>query len=141
MESEPPGIFFKFGVRIFHYICLVVTIILVAWQIRVYILNNDISRVYYDKFHSSESAIYPSLSLCFGDILLEEKLNEYGVSKSHYLNFLKGLIWDEKLLEINYNDVSINLKDHLLGIEMYQEKFNGDIETETYHLFDNTKNV
>ena len=141
MESEPSGLFFKFGVRIFHNICFAVTIVLVVWQILVYVENNDISRVAYEKFHSDEVDIYPSLSLCFGDILLQGKLDNHEVNKSYYLDFLKGLVWNEKLLEINYSDVSINLEDHLLGIEMYQEKFNGDIETETYHLFDNTRNL
>ena len=140
MESEPSSLFFKFGVRIFHYICFAVTISLVVWQIYVYVQNNDISRVGYEKFHADEVDIYPSISLCFGDILLQDKLDNHGINKSYYLDFLKGLVWDEKLLSINYSDVSINLKDHLLGIEMYQEKFNGDIETETYRLFDNTRN-
>ena len=141
MESDSSGLFFKFGVRIFHNICFAVTIVLVVWQILVYVENNDISRVAYEKFHSDEVDIYPSLSLCFGDILLQGKLDNHEVNKSYYLDFLKGLVWNEKLLEINYSDVSINLEDHLLGIEMYQEKFNGDIETETYHLFDNTRNL
>ena len=109
MESEPSGLFFKFGVRIFHNICFAVTIVLVVWQILVYVENNDISRVAYEKFHSDEVDIYPSLSLCFGDILLQEKLDNHGVNKSYYLDFLKGQVWDEQLLKINYNDVSINL--------------------------------
>ena len=139
MDLDPSGLVSKVALQIFHFICLAVTILLVVWQIFVYVQNNDVSRVGYKKFHSSASEIYPSVSLCFGDVLLQEKLNDYGVNKSYYLNFLKGLVWDEQLLYIKYDNVSTNLNDHLLGIEMYQEKFNGDIEPSTYHLFDNTK--
>ena len=139
MDLDPSGLVSKVGLQIFHFICLAVTILLVVWQIYVYVQNNDVSRVGYEKFHSSASEIYPSVSLCFGDVLLQEKLNDYGVNKSYYLNFLKGLVWDEQLLYIKYDNVSTNLNDHLLGIEMYQEKFNGDIEPSTYHLFDNTR--
>jgi len=70
-----------------------VAIMLVVWQILVYVENNDISRVEYEKFHSDEADTYPSISLCFGNVLLEERLNDYGVNKSYYLNFLKGLVW------------------------------------------------
>ena len=74
MDFDPSGLVSKVALQIFHFICLAVTILLVVWQIYVYVQNNDVSRVGYEKFHSSASEIYPSVSLCFGDVLLQEKL-------------------------------------------------------------------
>ena len=83
------------------------TLCLVALCISLYRKDYDISKVNYRKFHSTEQDIYPSFSLCFGDVLLENKLHEYDVNKSLYLDLLKGQYWDKRLLAINYENVSI----------------------------------
>ena len=141
MESDASSIIYKHLARIFHFICIASTICLVIWCLIVYVQNNDISRVDFEKFHSDVSDIYPSFSLCFGDVLLSNKLAKHGVNKSYYLDFLKGNFWEKRLIDIDYNDVSVNLVDYLLGIEMYQENFNGEIVSNSYYLLDYTKDT
>jgi hypothetical protein len=94
--------------------------------------------VEYVKFHTTDLDVYPSFSLCFGDILNEDKLRNIGVNKKDYLEFLKGKVWDASLMNIDYHDVSINLNDYLIAVEMYLENYNGEVEEHNYQLFDKT---
>ena len=111
---------------------------LVLWCISMYMQNNSISKVEYSKFQTLDKDIYPSFSLCFGDILRQDKLDQYGVHKGRYLDFLKGRIWDEHFIDIDYHEVSINLSDYLVAIEMYKENYNGEVDDQNYDLFDKT---
>ena len=124
--------------QIYHYTCIALSIALVIFVLYTYLQNTDISRVEYVKFQSTNESFYPSFSLCFGDILLSEKLLEYGLNESHYLKFLRGKVWEPGLMDINFHDVSINLEDYLLGIEMYEENFNGEVVSDNNYLFDKT---
>ena len=79
--------------------------------IHLYTLNYDVSRVDYKIFHAEEDNIYPSISLCFGDVFVEEKLKKYGVNQSLYLQFLKGEFFSQSMLYINYTNVTLNPED------------------------------
>ena len=110
---------YQYCTRFYHSICILATLSLVAWCISLYKKDYDVSKVDYRNFHATEHDVYPSFSLCFGDVLLENKLHEYGVNKSLYLDFLKGIFWDKRLMGIDYENVSINPIDYMIGIEMY----------------------
>ena len=65
----------------------------------------------------------PSITLCFFDPYLQEKLKEFKTNVSEYTRFLQGQYWDPKLLKVNYDDVTIDLKEYLLGYDIwYSEK-------------------
>ena len=138
MEPDQPNILFKLFMQVYHYTCIALSLALVIFVLYTYLQNTDISRVEYVKFQSTDQRFYPSFSLCFGDILLSRKLVNYGVNESHYLKFLRGKVWEPRLMDINYHDVSINLEDYLLGIEMYEENFNGEIVSDNNYLYDKT---
>ena len=138
MEAEKPMISFRLFLQIYQYLCVALSITLVIYVFMAYLQNTDISRVEYVKFQSTDQSFYPSFSLCFGDILLNRKLINYGINDSHYLKFLRGKIWEPDLMDINYHDVSINLEDYLLGIEMYEENFNGEVVADNNYLYDKT---
>ena len=138
MKSNRSQIFFKGFVSLYQYSCIALSIVLVFGVLYAYIQNYDISRVELVEFQSTKERIYPSLSLCIGDILWNDKLKEYGVDEHQYLRFLTGKFWDPRLIGINYHNVSVDLLDYLLAVEMYEEKFNGDIVSDRNYLFDRT---
>ena len=138
MESNESNVFYKYFGQIYQYTCIAMSVGLVVWCISIYMQNNSISKVEYSKFQTTEEDIYPSFSLCFGDILLQEKLALHGVEEQQYLDFLKGKIWEDRLIDIDYHEVSVNLTDYLVAIEMYQENFNGEVEDQNYDLYDKT---
>ena len=69
----------KYTLNVYKNICLVLTTVLVGYSISVYLQDRDITRISHVKFHSTPKDIYPSISLCFGDILKKEKLGAQGI--------------------------------------------------------------
>ena len=72
------------------------------------------------KFHSSKEAIYPSFSICILPPFLENKFKIYDtpdVNMTSYIQFLQGKLWDERMLEVDYDNVTISLSDNLLDSE------------------------
>ena len=111
-------------VRAYEYICLIVTILLVGYSIFVYVQNHDITKIGNKKYHFTSKDVYPSISICFGDVLDSKKLEARGTNKTSYTSFLQGKIWSKLLLDINFEDVTIDLEDYLLAIEIYKEGYN-----------------
>ena len=68
----------KYILNVYKNICLVLTTVLVGYSISVYLQDRDITRISHVKFHSRPKDIYPSISLCFGDILEKETLDARG---------------------------------------------------------------
>ena len=122
----------------YRCLCIIATIVLVAWSFYLYHLNDDVSRVDYKIFHAGEDDIYPSISLCFGNVFVEEKLKDGGVSKDLYIKFLKGEVFSDSMLRINYTNVTINPADFLLGIAVEQDLDSGDVNPNHDYWFDNT---
>lgn len=122
----------------YHCLCVMGTLVLTTWCVYLYYLDEDVSRVAYKEFHTNADNIYPSLSLCFGDIFVNEKLEYYGVNKSTYTRFLKGDLPSSKSMSfIDYKNVTINLQDFLLGIHIAQESGQGENKPNLW--YDNTK--
>ena len=124
--------------KAYVHICWLLTILLVGCSISLYIQNDDITRMRNAKFHSTERDIYPSISICFGNVLDEEKLDARGINKNSYLSFLTGKEWNKTFFDVNFDEVSIDLEHYLLAMEVYKEGYNRDILNGSYFLFDNT---
>ena len=124
-------------IKVYQNVCWLATALLIAYNIYVYIQNHDVSRISDRKFHSTSKDIYPSISLCFGDVLDGKKLSSHDVNKTAYWRFLTGIEWNKTLVDINFDDVSIDLKGHLLAIELFREGYNQDTVEGSYFLFDN----
>ena len=93
--------------------CLTVLIV----NIYEYTLDEDISRIEFKEFNSDEDHIYPTITMCFTNPLLEEKLIKYGksINSKTYTDFINGDLWDENMARIEYDDVSIDIESYLLG--------------------------
>ena len=100
--------------------CIVATIATVTWQISNYLNGRDATVVEYRKFHDEDIDVYPSIGMCFSLAIDEKKLSQYGINGIMYSEFLSGSsktnenVTLEKLLEIDYDDVSIDLNDIIL---------------------------
>lgn len=126
--------------NIFCLLCMLLTLIAISSCVFSFLEDQDIASIEYERFHSSPDDIYPSLSLCFGNILDEKKLSDYQMSKNEYLNFLKGHrdYWNKSWVDIEFEKVSTELMEHLAGVEFCQENINGELSKNPYLLYDNT---
>ena len=100
-----------------YVICALATIGLTVKCVYQYMSDEDVSRISFKTFNSNENAIYPAVTLCFTNPLLDNKLVEYGtgVNSTSYRNFLQGIAWDERMANIDFDDVSVNFEDNLVG--------------------------
>lgn len=119
---------------VFHFVCLLVTIGLGISCLVKYFSDQDISRVDYKKFHHEvQDNIYPSISLCIINPFLEHELKKYGdddINITSYSYFLQGLHWDDRMLKIDFDNVTVSLTDNLDFIYI-------QLHNDTYYIYDN----
>ena len=79
------------------------------------------SQVTFQEFHKEKDNLYPSLTICTSYIFFDESFKSYGegINLSTYTDFLIGDYWDDKLVNVDYDNVSLNFLDYLLGINMW----------------------
>ena len=111
----------------FHFMCILATFGLLFYCSYKYIQNKSTSLVDYRVYHQSEKDIYPSLSLCFQGMGIYDahKLNKiHGIEETReYVEFLQGRVWKEDLLDVTFDDVTINLKDYVENISLTVNSF------------------
>ena len=116
-----------FLTKLIRISCLVVTVYCFMTFTLRHLKDEDSSIVQYRRFHDKKEDIYPSISICFygRGIYHPGKLNKtYGVGDAtEYTKFLKGDLWDDRMVGINYDDVTIDLQDRIesifvLGMQM-----------------------
>ena len=118
-------------------------IIFVCFCLYKYSLNKDLSQVTFKEFHKTKKNIYPSLTLCFANIFYEENLKEYGVkSINDYVNYINGKHWNDRMIDVDYDNVTLNIGDYLLGFVSKTPARTAWIPYEDeYFVYDNTKNT
>ena len=97
--------------------CLIATICLSIYSIFRYVSNEDTTTLKITKFLSSNDAIYPSFSFCILDLFLTEKFADYKdeqINLTSYKKFLKGEIWNARMLKVEYDNVTVSLSENLL---------------------------
>ena len=110
--------FFDISKLGFTVSCTVAALYLSIRCIHEFSLNKDNSSVSFKNFHADDTSLYPSISLCF-----REFWKDGFDSKDAYDNFLSGCLyeddskckWNESFANINYNDVTLDLKDFILA--------------------------
>ena len=103
----------------FTFCCILATVFLCSYWCYKFTLNEDLSVISYKEFHKTDDDIFPTLSLCLGNPVLEERLAEYGFNKTSYLDFLSGKLFDKEMLNINYTYVTQNIVDYIKGYRIY----------------------
>ena len=99
-------------------ICILATVGLSIYSMYRYSLNEDTTEVRVTSFLSSKDSIYPSLSFCILPPFLKNNFTIYGdenINLTSYQNFLKGDFWDDKMLKVDYDNVTIALSDNLIN--------------------------
>ena len=111
-----------------------------CWCLIKYDLDKDVSLVGFVKFNDGENNIYPALTICFYNPFLNEKLKLYGagINVTTYSGFLQGKHWDDRMMNINYDDVTVSLEDYLteIGLQFSNfstRKWNSDFHTGRKH--------
>ena len=101
--------------RQFQNFCIFLTIYITCWCFHKYMQDKDVSHVNYRRFHDDINSLYPSLTLCFNNPFLEDRLKETGegVNITTYVHFLEGNLWDKRMVNIDYDNVTVDLKDYL----------------------------
>ena len=100
---------------IFVLLCAFAAISICVYWIYKYRLDEDLSVITYREFYEREDDVHPTVSLCLKNPFLPDRLAEYGVNKSSYLNFLKGDYFSDQMLAINYSNVTIDISDYIKG--------------------------
>ena len=105
----------------FRLVCLICTGALLFYCSIKYVKNESTSLVDFQTYHNEKKDIYPSFTMCFGIIDEQDELYDkkrlkeiYNIENvTKYINFLAGEEWDEELLTVDYDDVTIDLKDYV----------------------------
>ena len=107
---------------VYLMICLLATFGLLIFSINRYCIDEDTTLIKITKFHSSEDAIYPSLSFCIFAPFLENKFDIYGdpgINMTSYIDFLDGKNWDDRFMTVEYDNVTVSLSDNLMKAEYW----------------------
>ena len=110
----------------FKFICSLLAIVLVVDVFYKFSKNEDISLLKYTSYLKTENDYYPVISFCFKNPFLTEKLEKYGADEATYLHFLEGKNISDEMLEIEYDQVTIDVNDYL--VEYYILWVNGTDE-------------
>lgn len=108
--------------HVFHFLCLLTAFGLASRCLLKFLEDGSISSIQYKKFHhTSPDHIYPSFSWCIINPFLENELNKYGdgINVTSYSYFLKGLYWDDRMVDIDFDNVTVSLSDNLYWINSY----------------------
>ena len=90
-------------------------------------MDDDVSHVIFRDFNEDDDSRYPSVTLCFAFPFLEHKLRMIAgnITGDLYQKFLKGEYWDENMLSIDYDNVTLNLDEYINNISVFEENWYG----------------
>ena len=79
--------------------------------------DEDLCTVDYKHFDESEDDVYPMLSLCFSNVIIESKIKEYDktFSAESHTNYLRGDAYYKKMENIDFDNVTLHFEDYILG--------------------------
>ena len=97
------------------FCCAIATIALISNCFYNFWLDKDTSQITFKTYHKGQDSIYPSISLCFDWPFLKDRLVSFGdgINATAYSKFLSGEFWDDRFLEVDYDNVTINLESKL----------------------------
>ena len=105
--------------RALYCLSLICAAALAFWCISEYSENNEVTEVSFQRFDPNEDGRqYPSMTLCVKDSYKEFELNKYNdstLNSSSYGRFLVGQYWSNGMPSIQYNLVSFDVRDYIIG--------------------------
>ena len=129
ISCKMSNLHFRIAYYIFHFICTSATLGFICFCLHKYFQNDDVSQVTFQEFHAKEDNLYPSLSICVPSTFNEEKLNSYGegINITSYADFMNGEYWDDRMVKVDYGNVTANFSNYLLGVGMSRGPLIGGI--------------
>ena len=105
-------------------------------------MNEDVSQVTFKEFHETEESIYPSLTVCFSHIYYVDNFDRYGkgINFSTFSQFLSGEHWDDKMVDIDYDDVTLDFDKYLMAIGLMTPDWSFS-KGQQYFFYDHVKNI
>ena len=104
----------------FNAACILATIGTTCWSIYIFVQNSDVCLVDYISYNLDRNSIYPSISIAVGNPFIKQNLKIYGdnITPTTYSRFLEGKHWDDRMMNINYDNVTVDISDYLLSYEI-----------------------
>ena len=108
--------------KFFKLLCILTTLSLVIWCGYEFSKDEDISEILFQKFHEDEESIYPELTFAVPNRFNETALREYdkGFNEINYFKFLQGDDWDDKMLDVDFEKVSMRIEDYIIKTCFYE---------------------
>ena len=138
---------YQFIFKCFRIICLLVTGALFLRGGLKYLEDKNNTEIEYRTFQETHLDIYPTLTLCVWNDVFKmtfglydrEKLNKtYKVKDPlEYMKFLDGIIWDDEMVGVDYDDVTLDIKDRVESIVIIGDKWK---ELYSWHMSTNNAN-
>ena len=92
--------------NIFQLACIIATVSMVLFCSYEFSKNNDLSEVSFKPFNYE--TVYPEVSLCLINPFLDDKFASY------YLPHLSGHIWNETMVDVDFEKITRKLEDNIL---------------------------
>ena len=101
----------------FQITCYLATFALFCFCFYIFCKNDDLIEVSFKQYNEDSMSTYPSATICFLNPVKEDILQKHGegINKSSYVSYLQGLHWDERMLNISNEEVTINLQDYVVS--------------------------
>ena len=114
----------------YQLFCVLIALLLVMYNIFVYFKDEDVTEVTYKVYNEDEESIHPEITICVDSPWRHKQLNAYGkgINKTTYEGFLRGRLWDDRMLDVDFDKVTIDIKDYLLDT-CIKQNFQGDCLT------------
>ena len=121
--------------RFFRLLCIFTTLGLTGWCLYKYTLDEDVSLVAFVNFNDDEEKLYPALTICFWNPFINEKLKTYGlgINTSTYSKFIQGNFWDERMVNIDYDEVTVSLEKYMTEIGVQYGNFTTRIWKDSFN--------
>ena len=116
-----------------YYVCLIFAICLAFWCLFEYSKNEEFTETSFQVFNSDkQGSQYPSMTLCtmnsYDDIKFG-KYNDSNINPTSYSKFLKGKYWNENMLSVDYDLVTINVEDYIIGACIFTTRSKSECQT------------
>ena len=118
--------------KVWIFLCVFFAFEFIFYCFYQYFRYEDASLIHFNKYHEDEDKIYPSLTICLADYLDRKAFGNSRSLMEDYKQFLRGKKWNEYLANIDYENVTIDIKKYI--VESYVTTLNKKIASDKEKL-------
>ena len=118
---------------IFILLCFVITILMVTKCFLNYVRNEDVCLVSFKRFYDNADQVHPTTTICISNPIQKEKLEMIikGLcNPSSYTRQLQGQYMDEIVSDIGYDEVTVDINQHLVDYKVLFSDISSTIPSE-----------